>query len=209
MAQAANSSREQRRMSQAAAKASVIALLLLASDQSLAGNLAKAPVQAATRRIVVSIPDRKLALLEDGDVKKVYDVAVGARVSPSPVGHFTIINRVVNPSYHHGGKVILPGKANPLGTRWVGLSKPSYGIHGTNAPKSIGKAASHGCIRMRNRDVEEFFQLVRPGDSVEILLAPDASVARIFNRDASVPEPTAPHEPAASQIAMAAFAGEL
>ena len=64
--------------------------------------------------------------------------------------------------------VIPPGKANPLGTRWIGLSRKGYGIHGTNNPRSIGRRASHGCIRMRNRDVEELFEMVAVGDRVEI-----------------------------------------
>jgi lipoprotein-anchoring transpeptidase ErfK/SrfK len=123
----------------------------------------------AERRIVVSIPDRKAALVaEDGSVVKVYPVAVGARRSPSPTGEFEIVNRIPKPTYYAPGVVIGPGKANPLGTRWIGLSRKGYGIHGTNAPGSIGRRASHGCIRMRNRDVEELFEMVRVGDRVVI-----------------------------------------
>jgi len=55
-----------------------------------------------------------------------------------------------------------------VGTRWIGLSEHGYGIHGTNAPGSIGKNASHGCIRLRNADVEQLFKLVAVGDEVEI-----------------------------------------
>lgn len=128
--------------------------------------------QAATsrvqRQIVVSLPDKQLALLQDGKVIKTYRVAVGAEVSRSPEGDFTVINRIENPTYYAPGKVIGPGKDNPVGTRWMGLSKKGYGIHGTNVPGSIGKAASHGCIRMRRRDLEELFTLVRVGDKVEL-----------------------------------------
>jgi hypothetical protein len=91
---------------------------------------------------------------------------VGAEVSRSPEGDFTVINRLENPTYYRPGKVIGPGKENPLGTRWMGLSKKGYGIHGTNEPASIGKAASHGCIRMRQRDLEELFTMVHMGDKV-------------------------------------------
>jgi lipoprotein-anchoring transpeptidase ErfK/SrfK len=181
-------------------------LVLFASGQALAGDIGQSPAESSPRRIVVSIPDRKLVLLEDGEVRKVYDVAVGARVSPSPVGQFKIINRIVKPSYYGTGKVVLPGKNNPLGTRWLGLNKPSYGIHGTNAPKSIGKAASHGCIRMRNRDVEELFELVRPGDAVEILFEREEVVTQLFTTEP--PEPIR-STPVAPQIAMAALAGEF
>jgi lipoprotein-anchoring transpeptidase ErfK/SrfK len=57
----------------------------------------------------------------------------------------------MNPTYSHDGKVVGPGPANPVGTRWMSIGYKGYGIHGTNHPESIGHAASHGCIRMRNR----------------------------------------------------------
>lgn len=136
--------------------------------------------EAPTRRILVSIPDRKLALIEDGQVVRVYPVAVGAEVSESPSGEFKIINRLTNPTYYHPGKVIGPGVANPLGSRWMGLDRPHYGIHGTNVPSSIGKAASHGCIRMSKRDLEELFNLVRVGDVVEVRAERDNEVAQVF-----------------------------
>jgi lipoprotein-anchoring transpeptidase ErfK/SrfK len=124
---------------------------------------------AATGRIVVSIPDRKLAVIEDGRVVKIYRTAVGAAVSPSPVGTYTVVNRIPNPTWYAPGKVIGPGEQNPLGTRWLGLSLKGYGIHGTNVPRSVGHAASHGCIRLRNRDVEELFDLVKVGFVVELV----------------------------------------
>jgi lipoprotein-anchoring transpeptidase ErfK/SrfK len=120
------------------------------------------------RQIIVSLPDKQLVLLEDGKVLKTYPIAVGADVSRSPEGDFTVINRLENPTYYAPGKVIGPGKENPIGTRWMGLSKKGYGIHGTNVPSSIGKAASHGCIRMRRHDLEELFTMVRVGDKVQL-----------------------------------------
>lgn len=135
---------------------------------------------AVQRRLVVSLPDRRIALLEDGKVKKVYPVAVGKRSTPSPTGTFTIMRRVTNPSYWHNGEVVTPGPENPVGTRWMGLSAKGYGIHGTNAPRSIGKASSHGCIRMRKDDLEELFAEVRAGDEVEIVGERDAETAEIF-----------------------------
>ena len=139
--------------------------------QRVAGSKAvdKAAVKAASHRlIVVSIPERKLVLMEDGAVKKVYPVAVGKASTPSPAGRFTINARVSNPTYSHRGKVIGPGPRNPVGSRWMGLSVKGYGIHGTNEPGSIGKAASHGCIRMGKADLEELFAQVEVGDAVEI-----------------------------------------
>ena len=133
-----------------------------------------------TRRVVVSIPDRKLALVENDHVISIYSVAVGAPVSPSPVGTFTIVTRVTNPTYYRPGKVIAPGATNPIGTRWIGLSLKGFGIHGTDEPRSIGFAKSHGCIRLRNRDVEELFERRRAGDVVELHGERTPELARFF-----------------------------
>ena len=65
-------------------------------------------------------------------------------------------------------------------TNWMGLNLKGYGIHGTNVQSSIGKAASHGCIRLRNRDIEQFFQMVKVGDTVEIRGERDEEIAQIF-----------------------------
>lgn len=139
------------------------------------------PAAAQSKRvIVVSLEDHKLALVEDGKVKKVYPVAVGKPSTPSPVGTFTIERRVVNPTYHHDGRTVLPGPGNPVGTRWMGLSKHGYGIHGTNEPNSIGKAASHGCIRMAKADLEEFYELVAAGDTVELVSERNEETAQLF-----------------------------
>jgi L,D-transpeptidase catalytic domain len=136
--------------------------------------------QTHERVIVVSLEDRKLALVEDGQVKKVYSVAVGKPSTPSPAGTFTIERRIMNPTYHHGGKTVLPGPHNPVGTRWMGLSIPGYGIHGTNEPHSIGKAASHGCIRMARADLEELYPLVAVGDTVELVGERNEETAQLF-----------------------------
>ena len=132
------------------------------------------------RVVLVSLSDRKLALIENGAVKKTYRVAVGKQTTPSPTGTFKIVTRVTNPTYYKPGQVIAPGAENPIGTRWIGLNQKGYGIHGTNAPKSIGKAASHGCIRMAKKDLEELFELVRAGDVVEIRGERDEQVTQVF-----------------------------
>src|SRR3979490_1024549 len=102
----------------------------LAQDQQLAGT---EECEESKRRIVISIADRKLAVVEDGRVIKIYPTAVGANATPSPTGVFKIANRVPNPTwYGPHRKIVPPGKANPLGTRWMGLSYKGFGIHGTN-----------------------------------------------------------------------------
>src|SRR3954454_1469944 len=161
--------------SEVRAKARLILAVLILTAARL-----QAQESQSTRQIIISLPDRKLALIEDGEVKKVYPVAVGKATTPSPSGSFQIVNRVTNPTYYHPGQVIEPGADNPLGNRWIGLNQKGYGIHGTNAPKSIGKAASHGCIRMAKKDLEELFEIVRPGDTVEIRAEHDDETAQIF-----------------------------
>ncbi len=120
----------------------------------------------ARRKILVSIPDRKLAVIEHRKVLRIFHVAVGAPISPTPAGAFEIVNLVSEPTYFHSGTVIPPSADNPVGSRWIGLNQKGYGIHGTNEPKSIGNAASHGCIRLRNHDVEQLFNMVHVRDRV-------------------------------------------
>jgi hypothetical protein len=159
----------------------ILALALLALSIPCFAQVAKPSLTPRARRIVVvSVLDRKLAVLEDGDVIATFPVAVGAEASPSPTGEFEIISRVSNPTYYKPGTVIPSGKDNPVGTRWVGLSLKGYGIHGTNAPRSIGHAASHGCIRLRNRDMEKLFTMLRVGDVVQIHSERDDEVAQAF-----------------------------
>jgi len=141
---------------------------------------AKVQPVATKRVIVVSLEDHKLALVEDGKVKKIYNVAVGKPSTPSPAGTFTIARRVMNPTYSHDGRVVPPGPNNPVGTRWMGLSIPGYGIHGTNVPSSIGKAASHGCIRMAKKDLEELYPMVEVGDTVELIGERNEETAQVF-----------------------------
>jgi len=167
----------------------ILALFTLASaSPSFAQVVAQAtkPAEAdpIQRVVLVSIPDRKLAVMENGTVIATFPVAVGAAASPSPTGEFQIVNRVANPTYYRPGTVIPSGKNNPVGTRWVGLSQKGYGIHGTNAPRSVGHAASHGCIRLRNRDIEKLFTMVQVGDVVQIRGERDEQVAQIFGSGA-------------------------
>lgn len=148
---------------------------------------AQSPAPTGSQRdrvVLISLVDRKLAVIDNGIVIATFQVAVGARVSPSPEGEFKIVSRVSNPTYYHRGTVIPTGKDNPVGTRWIGLSLKGYGIHGTNAPRSIGRAASHGCIRLRNRDMERLFTMLQVGDAVQIRSERDEEVAKVFGGQA-------------------------
>jgi murein L,D-transpeptidase YcbB/YkuD len=107
--------------------------------------------------IVVKIQQRTLELYNDGSLYKTYKIAVGKSKTPTPLGEWNVVWK----DYNWG---------TGFGTRWMGLNVPwgIYGIHGTNKPWSIGQFASHGCIRMRNRDVEELFEWVPIGTPVRI-----------------------------------------
>jgi lipoprotein-anchoring transpeptidase ErfK/SrfK len=154
--------------------AAIAAMLMMAAVSALAQD------KIQPRRIVISIQDRKLALLQGDKTIKIWETAVGTEATPSPAGVYTIITRLSRPTYYHPGKVIAPGPSNPLGTRWLGLNIKGFGIHGTNVPTSIGKNSSHGCIRMRNRDIEELFELVTVGDPVEIYGETNSYLAQIL-----------------------------
>jgi len=107
-------------------------------------------------RIVVSLSARRLTLYDGQQWQRAYPVGIGRIATATPTGQLHIVNKVPNP----GG---------PFGAYWLGLSKPHYGIHGTNDPSSIGKMVSHGCIRMHNRDVTELAHLVPVGTPVTIV----------------------------------------
>ena len=178
------------------AMAAVAALMMAVQAKAQYGSnqatQGPAPAPAVAKRvIIVSLEDRKLALLEDGQVKRVYSVAVGKPSTPSPVGAFTIERRVANPIYRHNGKTIQPGPGNPVGTRWMGLSIHGYGIHGTNEPRSIGKAVSHGCVRMARADLEELYGMVAEGDTVELVGQRNEETAQLFGGEVNPAAPTA------------------
>jgi lipoprotein-anchoring transpeptidase ErfK/SrfK len=156
--------------------AAVTGVMLLAVAEAMAQDKAS----RTARRVVVSIPDRKLAVLENDRVLRTFEIAVGAPQSPSPTGSFKIVNHIANPTWYYKGKVVGPGPGNPVGTRWMGLSAAGYGLHGTNVPSSIGKNASHGCIRLRNSDVEQLFEMLAIGDDVELHGERTAEIAMLF-----------------------------
>ena len=135
-----------------------------------------------SRRIVVSIPDPQAGGLPGiGQGREgLPDGGGQSRRPPAPVAAYTIVQRIPDPTWYYQGKVVRPGKANPLGSRWLGLSVSGYGIHGTNSPASIGHNVSHGCIRMNNRDVEQLFEMVTIGDAVELLAERTPESDQIF-----------------------------
>jgi len=117
--------------------------------------------------IEINLPSRTLSLYDDGMLLKEYPVCVGKRSTPTPQGEYRVIYKTENPYWINGDVVTPPGPQNPLGARWIGITK-SIGIHGNNKPESIGTYASSGCIRMYNRDVEELYAIVSGNTPVVI-----------------------------------------
>ena len=172
-------------------------------SQTVAAPKSAHAASGPQRQIIISIADRKLALLENGRVLKTYPIAVGARHTPSPDGEFVIVNRAKDPVYRHRDKEIPPGKDNPLGTRWMGLNLKGYGIHGTNVQSSVGQPASHGCFRMRKQDVEELYTRIQVGDTVSVRRERDALVAKVFAAPANEPAMTLAKSEATAETQVA------
>jgi lipoprotein-anchoring transpeptidase ErfK/SrfK len=150
----------------------------------------RAPLHLVTRRvrakrtvasfgpvIVVTRGANTLRLYRGSRLVREFRVATGQAVYPTPAGIWRIVNMQRDPWWYpptydewaKGLKPVPPGPGNPLGTRWMGLDAPGVGIHGTDAPASIGYSASHGCIRMQVPDAEWLFEHVRVGTPVVIL----------------------------------------
>ena len=118
--------------------------------------------------ICISKSKNTLALKYEGEVLKEYPVSTGYN-SSTPAGEFTIVEKLVDPVWYHHGVVVPPGTPdNFLGSRWLGLDKSSYGIHGTVEPELIGQPVSSGCVRMLNSDVEELYSVIPKGTKVVI-----------------------------------------
>lgn len=120
------------------------------------GQIICIPLAPSPIEIIINIAAKRLTVYRNGSIFREYIVATGKPETPTPVGVFEVINKEIDP----GG---------PYGTRWLGLSKRGYGIHGTNNPSSIGTAASNGCIRMYNEDIESLFDITVVGTPVRIL----------------------------------------
>jgi lipoprotein-anchoring transpeptidase ErfK/SrfK len=129
--------------------------------------------------IVIHRGINRLYLYNGVRLVRVFPVATGQPAWPTPLGHFQIVVKQKNPwwypptqdSWAAGAKPVPPGPGNPLGTRWMGLSAPGVGIHGTSEPWSIGHSESHGCIRMQIPSAEWLYNRVSIGTPVFIISA--------------------------------------
>jgi lipoprotein-anchoring transpeptidase ErfK/SrfK len=130
---------------------------------------------ASHRVIVINRGENELSLYNGTKLWRVFHVATGQAAYPTPAGRFQIVVKWENPWWYPpaspwaaGESPVPPGPGNPLGTRWMGLSAPGVGIHGTPEPQSIGYSESHGCIRMLIPQAEWLFDHVDVGTTVFI-----------------------------------------
>jgi lipoprotein-anchoring transpeptidase ErfK/SrfK len=128
--------------------------------------------------VVIRRGSNRLYLYDGPRAVRTFSVATGLPEYPTPLGNFEIIIKEENPTWNppdsdwaEGAEPIPPGPGNPLGTRWMGISSPAVGIHGTPDAASLGYSRSHGCIRMAIPEAEWLFEQVEVGTPVYIVSA--------------------------------------
>lgn len=133
-----------------------------------------APVNAAVEiRLVIKLGERRVYVYRGDRIQKSFPIAIGRRGWETPTGNFKVLHMERDPAWEHplNGQVIPPGPNNPLGARWIGFwtdGRNYIGFHGTPNEQLVGQAVSHGCIRMRNRDVAALYEMVKVGTPVTV-----------------------------------------
>jgi len=151
------------------------AKVLLAQEKPVTINNIPSNLNTQLNRLELSLSRREVTLYQNNIPIKTYPVAVGRAGWETPKGNFQILQMRQNPKWINPmtGEAILGGDPeNPLGRRWIGFwtnGQNWVGFHGTPDPSSIGKAVSHGCVRMYNKDIEELFAKVSPGTPVKVV----------------------------------------
>jgi L,D-transpeptidase ErfK/SrfK len=131
------------------------------------------PEAAPETRLVVRLGERRLYVYQDDTLQASYPVAIGRPGWETPIGSFEVMGMVENPGWTHPltGQIMPPGPSNPLGERWIAFwtdGENLVGFHGTPDRNSVGRAASHGCIRMLNEDVRSLYGIVEIGTTVVV-----------------------------------------
>jgi L,D-transpeptidase ErfK/SrfK len=139
-----------------------------------AAQPAETSSKTATTQLILSLNSRLLEVRVPGETSVMYEVAVGQADWQTPLGEFKVINKLEDPAWQHPitKEIIPPGLENPLGTHWIGFwsdGKAQIGFHGTDQEDLIGEAVSHGCVRMRNKDIQKLFQQVDVGTFVKVV----------------------------------------
>ncbi|MBL1209317.1 L,D-transpeptidase [Geminocystis sp. GBBB08] len=132
------------------------------------------PEEVFTVKLILKLASKQVQVYEQDRLVASFPVAVGKKGWETPVGEFQIIQMIENPSWQNPwtGKVTPPSPNGPLGERWIGFwtdGKNFIGFHGTPGEHLIGQAVSHGCVRMKNKDIKELFKLVSLGIPVTVV----------------------------------------
>ncbi len=149
--------------------------VLLAAEQPVLIVNPTSDLLTQPTRLEISLSRRRVTLYHENKPIKSYPIAVGRKGWETPTGTFQVMQMIQNPKWIHPftRKSIPAGDPeNPLGGYWIGFwtnGKDWIGFHGTPNPETVGTAASHGCIRMYNKDVEELFRQVSVGTSVTVV----------------------------------------
>jgi len=130
--------------------------------------------EAAEVRLQLRRGERQLVVYQGETEAARYPVAVGKRGWETPLGRFAVQRLQKDPAWENPwtNQVVPPGPQNPLGSRWIGFwsdGRNAIGFHGTPDRASVGQAASHGCVRMLEPDIQALFELVRIGTPVEVV----------------------------------------
>lgn len=123
--------------------------------------------------LVIKLSQRRVYVYQDNQLKVSYPIAVGKAGWETPIGSYKVLDMQRNPAWEHplNGTVIPPGPDNPLGARWIAFwtdGRNFIGLHGTPNEELVGQAVSHGCIRMRNKDILALYAIVKMGTPVKV-----------------------------------------
>ena len=129
--------------------------------------------------IVLNVAAKKVTLYNNGQAVKEYPVGVGTSFTPTPLGEFKIVRKIHNPGWlnpYRQSQITPPSDSGPIGRYWLGFAmnkkNQEFGLHGTGDLNSVGKASTHGCIRLYPQDIKELFSLVMIGTTVHVIYNP-------------------------------------
>ncbi|MCQ0969105.1 L,D-transpeptidase (plasmid) [Paracoccus sp. TK19116] len=160
-----------------------VTIKVMAPSAPLKGEVARIIVDKATRRVA--------GYSADGEMLVDYPATIGSDATPSPTGDHVVVTTAFNPNYTYNPNVnfkqgendkvltIPPGPNGPVGSVWIDLSKPTYGIHGTPTPSQLFRNQSNGCVRLTNWDAQELAKMVKPGVTRVEFLNPGVTIADV------------------------------
>lgn len=152
------------------------------------GSVVRLPTRAVLPHapeegLVLNVPEMRLYdYTAGGEAPRVYAVAVGDAEDPTPIGSFEIGRKRTKPAWSVPRSIreerpelpprVPPGPENPLGSRWMTIGRSSYGLHGTNIRWSIGREATHGCVRLYEDAMQALYERIEPGTPLRVVYQP-------------------------------------